>query len=190
MYKLTLFLFSLLLISCGEKTPAVDANSDVSTKTEEAVPKAKTKQEAFENAKSEMATKQNDFVGVDLLPSIDISVLENLWENCDFVDYVYYELPISASLDNQASIRSSIQHIAEQPAAKINDCKAIGRVFYQIEGENVLQGDIYFSRGCTYFLWLDKKGKYFAGNLMMDSALKFFANNIQAAMGKIPVQKK
>jgi len=137
-----------------------------------------------------MSSTQKDFEGADMLPSIELSVLENLWENCDFIDYVYYELPISASLDNQNSIRSSIQHIAEQPAGKINGCKAIGRVFYQIEGENVLQGDIYFSRGCTYFLWLDNKGKYFAGNLMMDSALKFFASNIQAAMGKVSSPNK
>ena len=188
MHKFTLFLFGLVLISCNEAPPKADTNSESINKTEEAVPK--TKQEAFDKVKSEMATKQTDLEGVDMLPSIDLSMLENLWANCDFVDYVYYELPISASLDNQSSIRSSIQHIAEQPAAKINGCKAIGRVFYQVEGENILQGDIYFSQGCTYFLWLDSKGKYFAGNLMMDSALKFFASNIQAAMGKVPAQNK
>lgn len=186
MYKFTLFLFGLLLISCNETAPAAQETSETITKTEDTAPK--NKKDAFDKVKSEMSTTEKDFEGVDMLPSIDISMLENLWAKCDFVDYVYYELPISASLDNQSSIRSSIQHIAEQPAAKINGCKAIGRVFYQIEGENVLQGDIYFSRGCTYFLWLDDKGKYFAGNLMMDSAMKFFASNIQAAMGKIPAQ--
>ncbi|MGK0366020.1 MAG: hypothetical protein ACI85O_003090 [Saprospiraceae bacterium] len=188
MHKFTFFLLGLLLISCNETTPSTQATSEPTTKTEETIPK--NKQEAFDKIKSGLATTQKDFEGADMLPSIDISVLENLWENCDFVDYVYYELPISASLDNKNSIQSSIQHIAEQPAAKINGCKAIGRVFYQIEGENVLQGDIYFSRGCTYFLWLDDKGKYFAGNVMMDSALKFFASNIQAAMGKIPAKKE
>ena len=186
MHKFTLFLFVLLLVSCNQSAPK--AESATETKVEESAPK--TKEEAFDKAKSEMATTAKDFEGVDMLPSIELSTLENLWENCDFVDYVYYELPISASLDNQSSIRSSIQHIAEQPAAKTNGCKALGRVFYQIEGENVLQGDIYFSRGCTYFLWLDSKGKYFAGNMMMDSAMKFFASNIQAAMGKVPGQNK
>ena len=185
MYKFILFFLVLIFASCNETAPSTDAKTE--TTTAEAT-KPITKQEAFENVKSKMATKQEDFANVEMLPSIDISVLENLWENCDFVDYVYYELPISASLDNQSSIRSSIQHIAEQPAAKINNCKAIGRVFYQIEGENVLQGDIYFTRGCTYFLWLDKKGKYFAGNLMMDAAIKFFASNIQAANGRVPAQ--
>jgi hypothetical protein len=186
MHKFTLFLFGLLLISCGETTPATQTAADTATKTEEAIPA--TKQDAFEKIKAEMATTEKDFEGVEMLPSIDISVLENLWANCDYVDYVYYELPISASLDNQNSIRSSIQHIAENPAAKINGCKAIGRVFYQVKGENVLQGDIFFERGCTYFLWLDSKGKYFAGNVMMDSAMKFFASNIQAASGKVPTQ--
>lgn len=188
MHKFSFFLFVLLLVSCNEPNPKAADNAETTTKTEEAAPK--NKEEAFEKAKTEMATTEKDFAGVDMLPSIEVSVLENLWENCDFVDYVYYELPISASLDNKNSIQSSVRHIAANPAAKISGCKAIGRVFYQIDGENVLQGDIYFSKGCTYFLWLDSKGKYFAGNLMMDSAMKFFASNIQAAMGKIPAQNK
>lgn len=188
MYKFTLFLFALLLISCNDTPPPTTVAPETTAKTEETKPK--TQEEAFDKMKSELATTDKDFEGAEMLPSIDISVLENLWENCDFVDYVYYDLPISASLDNEASIKSSIQHVASNPAGKINGCKAIGRVFYQIEGENVLQGDIYFSKGCTYFLWLDSKGKYFAGNMMMDSALKFFASNIQAAMGKISAQNK
>jgi len=184
MYKFTLFLFGLLLISCNQDTPATQENA--TTPTEEKAPT--NKQEAFEKAKADMASTAESFSGVEMLPSIDISVMENLWANCDYVDYVYYELPISASLDNKQSIQSAIQHIAENPAGKIPTCKAIGRVFYQVEGENTLQGDIFFSEGCTYFLWLDKKGKYFAGNLMMDSAMKFFASNIQAARGKVPQQ--
>lgn len=123
-------------------------------------------------------------------PSVELKVLENLWEKADFVDYVYYKLPISASLDNPKSIKSAIAHIAENPAVKSPNCKAIGRVFYQIEGENALQGDIFFSQGCTYFLWVDDKGKYYAGNQMMDSAIQFFQNNIQAAAGVVPGQGK
>lgn len=187
MYKFTLFLLGFLLMSCNDTAPD-KANPEPTAKTEEVIPK--TRKEAFNKTKSKLSTTVEDFEGLEMLPSIDLAVLENLWENCDFVDYVYYELPISASLDNDGAIKSSIRHIAEQPAAKTNGCKAIGRVFYQIEGENILQGDIYFTRGCTYFLWLDSQGKYFAGNMMMDSALKFFASNIQAAMGKINAQKQ
>lgn len=174
--------FSFLLLSCGDTTPAAT--------TEEApvVEKPKTKDEIFAEVKAELASKPSDFEGMETLPSIGLEVLENLWENCDFVDYVYYELPISASLDKQGSIRTAISHIEETPVAKLPGCKAIGRVFYQIEGENVLQGDIFFTKGCTYFLWVDKKGKYFAGNLMMDSAIQFFASNIQAAQGNITPQ--
>ncbi len=188
MHKFTFFLFVLLFVSCNETTPETKQAPEIKIKTEEAVPE--TKKDVFEKIKSELATTQEAFEGGEMLPSIDISVLENLWENCDYVDYVYYDLPISASLDNKSSIQSSIKHIAENSAAKINGCKAIGRVFYQIEGENTLQGDIYFTKGCTYFLWLDSKGKYFAGNQMMDSAFKFFVSNIQAAMGKVSGQNK
>lgn len=179
MIKYSYFILcALLCFSCGEPTTG-------NTATQEPSSQPQTKEEAFEKAKQEMATKVEDLKEGQAFPSIDVSVLENLWENCDFVDYVYYELPISASLDNQASIRSALSHVADQAAAKLPNCKALGRVFYQIDGENVLQGDIFFSKGCTYFLWVDNKGKYYAGNLMMDTGMKFFASNIQAAQGKV-----
>ncbi len=177
----TFLLVLTLLAACGdtENTPTVTTENTPKKNTE----KPASKQEAFDNLKGELATGGAAYEAAEKLPSVELKVLENLWLNADYVDYVYYELPISASLDNQNAIQSAVAHIAEQPAGKIPGCKAIGRVFYQIEGENVLQGDIFFSKGCTYFLWVDDQGTYYAGNLMMDSALKFFASNIKAATG-------
>lgn len=186
MNKLLFFFIVLGLFSCGNATET----PDTPTETVETVP-APTKTPAakadpFDMLKEELSTKPKDFDPASMLPSIEVSVLENLWENCTFVDYVYYQLPISASLDNQNAIRSAISHIAENPAGKIAGCKPLGRVFYQTDGEVALQGDIFFTKGCTYFLWADTKGKYYAANMMTDTGFKFFANNIKAASGSIP----
>lgn len=175
MNKFTFLILGLLFFSCNN--PAA-SDSTTSAKTENTVVEKPKKG----------ATTSADFANIETLPSIELSMLENLWAKCDFIDYVYYELPISASLDNQNSIRTAISHIAENPAGKLPGCKAIGRVFYQIDGENVLQGDIYFSNGCTYFIWLDKKSKPYAGNMMMESGIQFFTSNVNAAMGNVPKQ--
>ena len=37
----------------------------------------------------------------EFLPSVPIEKLEYLWANCDYVDYVFFELPISMSLDQK-----------------------------------------------------------------------------------------
>ena len=182
MYRLLFSLSCILfLFACNEPQETKTIDKPKVEKTDAPV----SKQEAFENLKGELSTSKEVYDAAEKLPSIQLYVLKNLWENADYVDYLYYDLPISASLDNKGAIQSAVAHVAEQPAAKIPNCKPIGRVFYQIKGENVLQGDIFFSKGCTYFLWVDKKGGYYAGNLMMDSALKFFASNIQAARGSI-----
>lgn len=185
MYKnLLLLIFCFSIAACNEptdtttNTPAVEDSKTLKEK----------KKEAFDKLKEQNATTTADLEGLEKLPSINVEILEELWEKCTYVDYVYYQLPISASLDNQNSIRSAISHVSEERAAKRPDCKAIGRVFYQIDGENTLQGDIFFTKGCTYFLWVDKKGAYYAGNLITEAGLKFFASNINAALGKNPGQ--
>lgn len=117
----------------------------------------------------------------EFLPSVPVEKLEYLWTNCDYVDYVFYELPISMSLDTKNSIQYVLSHIAENPASLRPDCKPIGRIFYQVEGENYLEADLYFSNGgCTYFVFLeDGKPKY--GNYMTEDGAKYMNNNLSQA---------
>ncbi|MEM1218944.1 MAG: hypothetical protein AAGH79_08525 [Bacteroidota bacterium] len=117
----------------------------------------------------------------EFLPSVPIEKLEYLWNNCDYVDYVFYELPISMSLDVKNSIQYALSHIAENPASLRPDCKPIGRIFFQVQGENYLEADFYFSNGgCTYYVFLeDGKPKY--GNYMTEEGAKYMNNNLSQA---------
>lgn len=118
---------------------------------------------------------------VQMLPSLPLETAQMLYEKCDYVDYVFYELPISMSLYEKPSIQAAVRHISAAPAGLDPRCKPIGRIFFQIEGENVLQGDIYFTPGCTYFIFLDEQGKPQYGNQMTDECIQYLNNNFNHA---------
>ncbi len=127
------------------------------------------------------------------LPSLPVQTAQMLFEQCDYVDYVFYELPISMSLYEKPSIQRAVRHISATPAAMDPRCKPVGRIFFQIEGENVVQADIYFTPGCTYFVFLDEQGKPQYGNQMTDECIQYLNNNfMHAGLNKavVPLEQR
>ena len=111
------------------------------------------------------------------LPGLPLETVQHLWQNCDYVDFVFYHLPISMSLSDQNAIQYVLRHISADAARIDPNCKPIGRVFYQIKGENYLEADIYFQQGCTYFKFL-KDNKPIYANYMTDDGIKYMNENI------------
>lgn len=122
------------------------------------------------------------------LPSIPKEKLEYLWNNCDVIDYVFYTLPISMNVENPDAVKNALTHVASQPAPMLPQCKAIGRIFYQVKGENVLMADMYFSEGCTYYVFLENDKPAYA-NYITPQAVQYF-NSIFSQAGIKPEQLK
>ena len=114
------------------------------------------------------------------LSSIPLSLLENVFMNATQVDYIFYYYPFTVSLTEQPSIQSSVRHIAEAPAPQKPECKPAGRITYQIKGEIVLEGDFYFSNGCTYFVFYEKQQMKYS-NMMTDEGINSLNAQIQQA---------
>jgi hypothetical protein len=115
------------------------------------------------------------------LPSVPIETLQFLVDSCDNVDYLFYELPISMSLDNKPSIINALSHVASEPAPIPANCKSIGRIFFVVKGRNEAMAEMYFSPGCTFFVFLkDEKPAY--SNYMTPEAVQYF-NNVFAQAG-------
>jgi hypothetical protein len=114
------------------------------------------------------------------LPSIPLSLLENVFMNATQVDYIFYYYPFTVSLTEKPSIQSSVRHIAEAPASQKPECKPAGRVTYQIQGDIVLEGDFYFSNGCTYFVFYENQQQKYA-NMMTDEGINSLNTQIQQA---------
>jgi len=114
------------------------------------------------------------------LPVIPPAEIEALYTNCDFIDYTFYDpkLPMSISLDEISSIRSTFNHIAQQsPFEGAPNCKPFGRIFYQSKGEYIMEAEFYFTEGCAHLVFL-KDGKPAYANAMTEAGKTFFANNI------------
>ncbi len=85
------------------------------------------------------------------------------------------------SLSDKPSIQLAVRHVAESPAPLKPECKATGRVSYQIKGDIVLEGDFYFSTGCTYFVFEKDRVKTYA-NFMTNEGVEYFNNQIKQAV--------
>jgi hypothetical protein len=114
------------------------------------------------------------------LPLPPLEKLEYLYENCSHIDYVFYELPFSMSLDDKGSIQRTLSHISTSVAPETAGCKAMGRIFFDVGIETILEADFYFSQGCVYFIFYeDGKKKY--SSFMTPDAVKYMNNYISQA---------
>lgn len=148
MFRILLFALVLTSFSCGNSP---NSNGEASSTSE--------------------ATAQPS------LGSLPMETIQYLWDQCDYVDYIFYHLPISMSLNEKGSIQYALRHISADAAIINPECKPIGRIFYQVRGENVLEADMFFSEGCTYFKFLrDNKPIY--ANYMTDDGIKYLNDNI------------
>ena len=117
--------------------------------------------------------------GEQLYPSIPLDTLQMLWAQCDYIDYVFYYKDFSVSQNKQVDIRGAIRYISEEAPVIPPACQPIGRVFFQVQGENRLEADLYFSQGCAFFLFYEDGKKAYA-NAMMPAGVQFF-NQVMSA---------
>lgn len=123
-----------------------------------------------------------DFTPTEEYPSIPLATVQMLWEKCDYIDVVFYYTNFSMSASTQGDIRNNIRHISEE-APRINPaCKAIGRIFFQVDGVNVAEADMHYADGCNFFIFYENGKKTYA-NYMTDAGIAFY-KNIFAQFGK------
>ncbi len=112
------------------------------------------------------------------LPSIPFEKVKKLFDECSTVDYIFYDLPMSMSLDEKASIQYAVRHIASDPAPLNPACKPMGRVNYQVKGNIEVAADFYFSEGCHYFVFMENQKPVYA-NYMTEEGAKYFENQVK-----------
>lgn len=107
------------------------------------------------------------------LPSVPDSLMLMLWDRCDYIDMLFYHLSFSASQDRQDDIRASLQHISRETPVIDPACAPIGRIFYQVDGRNAAEADIFFSPQCQYFVFFRNGEKAYA-NKMTPQGIQFY----------------
>ncbi|MFT5999942.1 MAG: hypothetical protein ACI81P_002401 [Neolewinella sp.] len=112
-------------------------------------------------------------------PSINFDRLVYLWENATYMDATFYTLPISINQSSLEQIKQTIATVGEDPLILPITCKAAGHIWFQVNGVNVEEADIYFSSGCVGYIWYED-GKPAYSNQMTEGGVSFYSNIINS----------
>lgn len=120
------------------------------------------------------------------LPSLPVEKLEYFSKHGTQIDYMFHNLPISMSQDNPNDLRGALGYISTALPVRRQSCQPIGMVFYETKEGTHLQGNIYFTKGCTYFEFLEN-GKIAYANQLTPQGIEFF-NTMLTRIGQPAVQ--
>lgn len=118
---------------------------------------------------------------IEVPPVIPKEILINLFENCNYIDFIFATLPFSISQDQKSSIQQTISHIDQKRPLKIdNSCPYFAQQIFQVDGKIVLDAKIFFQENCTYYLFYENgELKYSAG--FTQAGITFYNNIIAQA---------
>ena len=141
-----------------------------------------TKEQPSQKVKSESQAGQQVKASGPQIPSIPKEIMIKLYNECDYTDYIFHDLPFSMSQDEPGSIRANLNYISVQPLGQIPDgCKAMGRQFFHINGEIVHEANVYYNENCKFYVFVDGEKPLYA-NMMSTDGIQFFDTMIDQAM--------
>ncbi len=122
----------------------------------------------------------NDQKYADILP-LPNELMQKLFNEVTYIDYIFYNLPFSISQDDKPSIHSNLRLISGEKLGSISkSCEPIGREFFHIGGTIAFEAEIYFQNGCYGYVFLDKEKPLYA-NKVSQEGRKFYTNIINQA---------
>lgn len=116
------------------------------------------------------------------LESIPFEKLKFMHENCDQIDYIFNDLPISMALSERSAVKNNITFIApERVVDSPVSCKPLGRQLFYSKGELYIEADLFFDDQCKFLIFLeDQKPKYSCK--LTQQGINFY-NNIMKQVG-------
>lgn len=117
----------------------------------------------------------------NLLPGIPSEVLINLYENCNYIDFIFSSLPFSISQEDKSSIQQTLKHINQNPPAKIDrSCTYFAQQIFQIDGEIVMDAKIFFLPQCTYYIFYENGEEKYSASFTAEG-IQFYNSIIAQA---------
>jgi len=120
-------------------------------------------------------------------PSIPLERLQYIFENATYMDATFYNLPISINQSEQPQIQATIGGIAEATMPLEAGCTAIGHIWFQVNGKNIEEADIFYNEKCVGYLWYEN-GKPAYSNMMTEAGYNFYANIFAQVQSQTPGQ--
>lgn len=132
--------------------------------------------------KNTTTAQQEPGAQAQIHPMLPAELQNKLYNQVDFLDFIFHNFPFSMSQKEKPSIQLNISYIDKKPVLEIPaGCKPVARQFYQIEGEIILEADVYFGEGCSFYVFFENgQAKY--ANQMSPDGIGFFNNVISQAI--------
>lgn len=121
-------------------------------------------------------------------PSIPVKRLEYLFENATYMDATFYNLPVSINQSELPQIQSTLASIAQATMPLEAGCVAIGHIWFQVDGKNIEEADIFYNENCLGYLWYED-GKPAYSNMMTEAGYKFYATIFAQVPNQAPGQQ-
>ena len=118
-------------------------------------------------------------------PRLPLDSLAYLWTTATYLDATFYNLPASINQSTPGEIQRTLAMIDTETDVTIKpDCPAFGHLWFQVNGKNVRDADIYFAEGCTYHVWYEN-GKPAYANALTPAGVQFYNNIIQSVQNNV-----
>lgn len=135
-----------------------------------------------QEAPSKPITNTQAVSGEPQFQALPNEILLELWNNGTLIDYIFHNLPFSMNQSEQASIRTNLTYFSSEVQANIPaECKPLGRQMFSVEGNIVLESDIYYSENCAFFVFI-MNGETKYANKMSDAGKQFYQTMIQKGL--------
>jgi len=137
--------------------------------------------------KEQIAANQAGASKTNTLPSLTKELMQKIAKSCDYIDYIFYNLPISISQDEKSAIMSNINFISRETLGDYSSsCKSMGRKSFQSDGEIILEADIYLDKanGCFFYIFLEDGKPAYANKISKDGINFYFNVFGQAGLNK------
>ncbi len=131
--------------------------------------------------KTEISKSENSSLIDNPYPPLPMEIMGKLFQECNYVDYIFNNLPFSVSQDSNEAIKTNLSFFEQRAPEKINkSCKSLGREFFQISGEIIIEAEIYYSNECQHYIFY-KDGKPMYSNVISASGKNFYQQLINNA---------
>lgn len=120
------------------------------------------------------------------LPSISEEIMQNMWNTCTNIDFLFYNYSFSMNQTEAPSIKNTLTYISTSVPPQLDDgCSPVGRIFFVANGEGLTEAEFYLGTICNYFIFF-KDGKPVAANMMTPKGEEFLKGTIQRVNSGIP----
>lgn len=111
-------------------------------------------------------------------------LIQRLLTECDYIDYVFYDLGFSVNINDKKNVGTALQQIGTSGPQYLNCPKSMGRVSFLAQGEVITEAEIHYTEGyCTYFVFYDNKQPTYA-TLITETGLTFLGNLAKRTQGQ------